>query len=102
MTDQSHTPLPWQACGKWVCEENDPGHNVGICICEKRATEAETLANAELIVRSVNSLPSLIKALEEIAARAQGNPDKVQCLLTIDWVRRKADDALSAYRGEGK
>lgn len=88
-----HTPLPWAACGRWVCEENDPGHNVGICVCEDRITEAETFANAALIVRSVNSLPYLVEALDRIAnhPRHQNPANEMQCI---------ARAALSKYRGE--
>ena len=47
MTDQAtHTPGPWKTWGLWVCEENDPGHNVGICMMEERP---EASANARLI-----------------------------------------------------
>lgn len=51
------TPGPWQVCRLWICEENDPGHNVGICIIEERD---EAPANAHLIAAA----PDLYKALQ--------------------------------------
>jgi len=52
----THTPGPWQVCRNWVCEENDPGHNVGICTIEDRP---EMKANAQLIAAA----PDMYKAL---------------------------------------
>ncbi len=87
-----HTPTPWEASGHWVCEENDPGHNVGICICEKRITEAETHANAAFIVEAVNNhkaLKARVKKLEEVlrgvdrlaTSHVKGAMSLAQCLV---------------------
>jgi len=59
MSESKHTRGPWETCGTWVCEENDPGHNIGICILEPRP---ETLANARLIAAA----PDLLEALESL------------------------------------
>jgi len=72
-----HTPTPWEACGKWVCEENDPGHNVGICVCEDRATEAEALANAAFIVKAVNNHDALVEMLKEASLQIEYLQEKL-------------------------
>lgn len=56
-----HTPGPWETNGTWVSEENDPGHNVGICICEPRP---EIQANAHLIAAA----PDLLMAAKSARA----------------------------------
>lgn len=70
MDKAKHTPGPWQSCphpaddrerfSHWVCEENDPGHNIGICLCE---TRPDSEANACLIAAAPDMLAALQRAI---------------------------------------
>lgn len=90
MSEEKHTPLPWR-------QEDDrvmagPGLLVSEC---HGCTEDEVEDNASLIVRSVNALPALVKALEEIA-----NNPKVSAFQSDPKLnpRHVARAALAAYR----
>ena len=103
MTDQSHTPLEHV---ERIAE---------IVRNETKTTDSGVVVNstdvAKAILRSVNSLPSLVKALEEMTqtfkpftAMPVGAPNS---LARADQdhekaVYTRAMTALSAYRGEEK
>ena len=96
MSEAKHTPLPWSStANSWQYTTLYDKNGTPICrldlddwgvtednqdTLEKQQTEV-----AALIVSSVNSLPDLVKALEEIAAGSS-------IPITI------AKDALTAYR----
>lgn len=114
MTDQSHTPLPWRLAtrgnigsliegysGKHLYDGDDGFRAIAsfqeCCASEMYLDQQNNReANGALIVRSVNSLPSLVKALEEIAAFPYIGA-KAECQMMLI-----ARAALTAYRGEGK
>lgn len=71
MSEDKHTPLPW----KWhkdypdhsgtIYAEPKEGHAYAIAIKPRYETTERWKSNAALIVRSVNAVPALVKALEE-------------------------------------
>ncbi len=102
-TIDGHTPLPWHTQesinpGIWYVDSgtDDHGQLATVWGVDNRAE-----GNAKLIVHSVNSLPALLKALEEILSAndefRKGMPD--------DWEGDPMQDAceqareiLSSYR----
>ena len=95
----SHTPGPWQVAeipidDLWICEENDPGHNVGICFPEKRDTLLETMANARLIAAA----PDLLEALKEAAEEVIACGGELRITLDGSWLS-KALDAINKATG---
>lgn len=119
MTDQSHTPLlPCPFCGERALFTNRRGDKTkppawGI-VCDGDCgmfspDDDETQEDAARVwnTRSVNSLPSLVKALEEARQWVEANTAQVRGLSAQaaepgETMLRKIDAALSAYRGEGK
>lgn len=111
MSEDKHTPLPWairpNRFDDWGYIR---GANGDVACCARGADDKSFdehrrdgtdpyAANAALIVRSVNSLPALVKALEEIA-NTFGDSWMAGCLERR--IGDKARGALAAYRGESK
>lgn len=74
---EKHTPLPWMADPderpgyEWnihIVQQADA--NMRVCFMSRAEDSEISEANAELIVRSVNALPELVKALEPFVAIA--------------------------------
>jgi hypothetical protein len=62
----THTPIPWYATGKHV---QSAAINEDNYVCEAEGnSEEQANANAELIVRAVNSHADLLAALKELLA----------------------------------
>lgn len=116
MTDQSHTPLPWSLRdhttdfgGRHIWVEGGP--EIGRTragpykrqILEDEDYD-EKLGDAQLIVLSVNSLPSLVKALETARQMIRGQlvENAVVDVQSMQSLGDYIDAALSSYRGEGK
>lgn len=97
-----HTPTPWQSNHDDILASDDPCDVVAVVV--ERDDFDETLANAEFIVRAVNSHDKLVKALEECKHWHQG--DKWRGSDDADqkgaWNRHMAiiDEALAAAKGE--
>ncbi|HWK65363.1 MAG TPA: hypothetical protein VNS34_10505 [Rhizobiaceae bacterium] len=83
MTEQKHTPTPWEVQGKYIYATGTVdtfcGPVIGvIAVCEEtQETDSEgrtwsaggdALANAAFIVRAVNSHEALVKALKALSA----------------------------------
>ncbi len=128
MSEAKHTPLPWNCAHAYssvvgVPIINQKGHRVGNTALpdlppEWAEMKERAVADAKLIVHSVNSLPDLVKALEDCAgcvdaAEAEGLHEVVEELRgfseqtdrLIDlierrlmWPRNYATEALTAYR----
>ena len=94
----SHTPGPWAVFPKphddkerfshWIYEENDPGHNVGICLCEDRE---ESEANASLIAAA----PDMLAALKECALQLEYLAEKFQPTSTGVAVLSRVEAAIA-------
>lgn len=97
---EDHTPTPWMWA--WRDDETAPasifsmvkeGHAYAVAMCPRYQTPERWVEDAKLIVRSVNAVPALIKALEEIGY--------IDDFLDADSAKRMlgiARDALAAYQ----
>lgn len=116
MSEDKHTPLPWRveqgADLIWgACDPDDQSpRGMGYAIVEGqrpgwkpyRPDPAEREANAALIVRSVNSLPALVKALEEIVDVKPGMVTDDELKIAVMKMRNVAICAIAAYRSSPK
>lgn len=102
-----HTPTPWHRnippAYKYPTIFAGRNTHVARVVCESDTTEAEQEANADFIVRAVNSHAALVDALEYVRATlmACGNGNGV----TIDMAgtiicMTKLNGALAIARGE--
>jgi hypothetical protein len=76
--ERAHTPLPWSVSGldkRYICHLSDNGTGMPRSMSVARLVEriSETEANAEFIVRAVNSHDELV-AVVEVTLRALTNP----------------------------
>jgi hypothetical protein len=77
---EKHTELPWSvgANGRSVVKgvpglaDGHDHYMIAVASSHSLLAPSETKANAELIVRSVNALPDLVMALEEIESFCTG------------------------------
>lgn len=75
----THTELPWAVgdSGRSIIKEVPglaDGHDhymIAVASSHSLLLPSETKANADLIVRSVNALPELVKALEDIVSHME-------------------------------
>lgn len=115
MSEDKHTPLPWAIedpmCDDlWIVEAGKEPYEWR-CIASVQATppdeglelsRVEMHANAALIVRSVHSLPALVKALEEIVDVKPGMVTDDELKIAVMKMRNVAICALAAYRSSPK
>lgn len=104
MTDQSHTPLPWAESGASDIRGED-NFLVGMVNPTGDAlTQSRSRCNRTLIVRSVNAVPSLVKALEETRQYVAdaGSDEDSETVKHSTSLLVEIDAALASYHGEGK
>src|SRR5437879_732588 len=107
MSEENHTPLPW----KWhpefrgndrigsIYAEHLQGHAYAVAMQPKYQTPERWDADATLIVRSVNAIPALLAAMEEIKRYSDENLGPSRSSL-LSKISHTADTALATYRKE--
>ena len=71
MTDQTHTPLPWESGGCVVWQRNgDMVADLSTTCSPSARTPNEVTGNTEYIVRACNAFPALLEAMASLASSA--------------------------------
>jgi hypothetical protein len=96
----THTPTPWKAIPIGEKSDEPTVCYVGDCRivvegARRYDDHAEDQQDAEFIVRAVNSLPALVKALERISRDARDRSERAAFRLAM--IADEADAALAAF-----